>query len=278
MCSDASWPAPPEPNRTVLRGSRSADGWYGRCSAGSAPGSASCCLRTWFGSLENTLVQAGEPFALSSFLAIWGIVTSLAALAVFWLLTAQSDWGFGRLFLICALILVYSIAAPYLMLRRRAGKRKKRIERALPDALDLLLTCVEAGLGVDAAFALVAQRSQPPLSDVLTEYLRLVGFGQSRRDALEYISRRSGAPGLNRLAAVVAQATAVGTTMGDVLRVQAAELREARRLKAQEAAAKAPIWMTIPLALCFMPAMGAVIVVPSILHLLNSIKDLGLRA
>ncbi len=229
-------------------------------------------------SLETTLVQAGEPMALSSFLAIWGLVASLAALAVFWLLTAQADWGFGRLFVLSALILVYSIGTPYLLLRRRAGKRKKRIERALPDALDLLLTCIEAGLGVDAAFALVAQRSTGPLAEVLTEYLRLVGFGQSRRDALEYISQRSGAPGLNRLAAVVAQATAVGTTMGDVLRVQAAELREARRLKAQEAAAKAPIWMTIPLALCFMPAMGAVIVVPSILHLLNSIKDLGLRA
>ncbi len=61
------------------------------------------------------------------------------------------------------------------------------------------------------------------------------------------------------------------------MRIQAAELRTMRRLKAQEAAAKAPIWMTIPLALCFMPAMGAVIVVPSILHLLDSIGKLGLH-
>jgi tight adherence protein C len=182
-----------------------------------------------------------------------------------------------QLVVVCGLILTYGIATPYLLIRRRANKRKKQIERALPDALDLLMTCVEAGLGVDAAISVVAQRTKGPLSEKLTEYLKQVGLGQSRREALEDIASSSGARGLTRLAAVVAQATTVGTTMGDVLRIQSAELRENRRLAAREAAARAPIWMTIPLALCFMPAMGAVIVVPSVLHLLDSIGKLGLR-
>jgi tight adherence protein C len=152
----------------------------------------------------------------------------------------------------------------------------RSIEREMPDALDLLLTCVEAGLGVDAAFALVAQRLKGPLAQVFAEYLKQVGLGRSRREALDDVATRSGAVSLRHLATVVAQATSVGTSMGDVLRIQAGELRAARRLKAQEAAARAPIWMTIPLALCFMPAMGAVIVVPSMLKLLESIGDVGL--
>jgi tight adherence protein C len=228
-------------------------------------------------SLETTIVQAGEPISLATFLAIWALVSSAAIFFVVWLISTFPDWGFLRFLVVGGLIILYGIGTPYLLLRRRANKRKTQIERALPDAIDLLLTCVEAGLGVDAAFALLAQRTRGPLTVLLTEYLKQVGLGRSRREALEDIARQSGAPGLNRLATVVAQATAVGATMGDVLRLQAEELRAARRLKAQEAASRAPIWMTIPLALCFMPAMVAVIVVPSILHLIDSIHKLGLH-
>lgn len=227
--------------------------------------------------VDRLLVQAGEPMPLASFLAIWAGVSALSVLLVVWLFRSGPAWSTLQLGMLGFLIIVYGSGLPYLLLRRRAAKRRRQIERALPDALDLLLTCVEAGLGVDAAFALVAQRTRGPLAEKLTEYLRQVGLGRSRQAALEDIAERSGADGLLRLAAIVAQSGAVGTSMGDVLRIQAAELRTARRLKAQEAAARAPIWMTIPLALCFMPAMGAVIVVPSILRLLDSIGELGLR-
>jgi tight adherence protein C len=226
--------------------------------------------------LDALLLQAGEPMSLAAFLAIWLVVSAAAVLLVFWAFSLLAWLGTLFLTLAGSLVLIYAIGLPYLLLRRRAGKRKKAVERALPDALDLLLTCVEAGLGVDAAFALVAQRSQGPLSERLNEYLKYVGLGRTRREALEDVARRSGVEGLNRLANVVAQATVVGTSLGDVLRIQASELRAQRRLKAQETAAKAPIWMTIPLALCFMPAMGAVIVIPSLLHLIDSIKGLGL--
>jgi tight adherence protein C len=227
--------------------------------------------------IERTLIQAGEPCSVTTFMAIWGIVTLAVVAAIAWLVSA-SGWSFVQLSLASILIFFYGAGMPLILLKRRASKRRKAIERALPDALDLLLTTVEAGLGVDAAFAMVAEKTRGPLAEKLTEYLKQVSLGQSRRDALESIAQRSGAQGLHQLANVVAQATTVGTTMGDVLRLQAAELRTLRRLKAQETAARAPIWMTIPLALCFMPAMGAVIVVPSILHLLESISNLGLRS
>ena len=227
--------------------------------------------------IETTLIRAGEPMSLASFMTIWLSIAILSVAIVAWLISANPGWGFTRHLLLGGMIMCYGSATPLILLKRRAAKRRKAIERALPDALDLLLTSIEAGLGVDAAFAMVAQKTKGPLADKLNEYLRRVGLGQSRGEALDEIAQRSGAAGLTRLATVVNQATAVGTTMGDVLRIQAAELRTARRLKAQEAAAKAPIWMTIPLALCFMPAMGAVIVVPSIIHLLESISELGLR-
>jgi tight adherence protein C len=226
--------------------------------------------------IERTLIQGGEPCSLATFMAIWAIVTLAVVAAITWLITA-SGWGFLQLLLACLLIFFYGAGMPLILIKRRAAKRRKAIERALPDALDLLLTTVEAGLGVDAAIAMVAEKTRGPLSEKLTEYLKQVSLGQSRRDALDSIAERSGAQGLHQLANVVAQATTVGITMGDVLRLQAAELRTLRRLKAQETAARAPIWMTIPLALCFMPAMGAVIVVPSILHLLESLSNMGLR-
>lgn len=227
--------------------------------------------------VERLLVHAGEPISLSMFLAIWGVTAGgsilLALLIIQILLPILNAL---LVFFLVGMCVMYGILLPYLLLSRRAKKRRKQIEKALPDALDLLLTCVEAGLGVDASFAVVAQRTKGPLSEKLTDYLKQVGLGRSRREALDEIADRSGADGLLRLSTVVAQATSVGTSMGDVLRLQAAELRQARLLKARETAAKAPIWMTIPLATCFMPALGAVIVVPSILKLIDTIGELGL--
>ncbi|HXH22380.1 MAG TPA: type II secretion system F family protein [Dehalococcoidia bacterium] len=218
--------------------------------------------------LERLLVRAGGRMTLATFLTIWLVVSGTAVLLAFTLVQRYPDLGWIRYFLAGAIVF-YGVPTPYILLRRRAASRAKKIERALPDALDLMLTCVEAGLGVDAAFALVAQRTKGPLAEALTDYLRQVGLGRLRREALEDIAERTGSEGLMRLAATVAQSTAVGTSMGDVLRLQAAELREMRMLKAKEAAARAPILMTIPLALCFLPAMVAVIVVPSILNIID---------
>jgi tight adherence protein C len=214
------------------------------------------------------LIRGGEPMTLTTFLVVWLITVLLGAAAAYVAVLRLDSLGALRL-IVAGLFLFYSLLLPYLLMRRRAVRRTRRIERELPDALDLMLTCVEAGLGVDAAFALVAERSRGPLAESFREYLKQVGLGRSRRDALEDIATRSGAQGLNRLAVTVTQSTAVGTSMGDVLRIQAAELREARRLRAQEAAARAPILMTVPLALCFMPAMIAVVVVPSIFNLIE---------
>ncbi len=226
--------------------------------------------------VEKLLVQAGEPMSLATFLTIWLTTTVSMILVSLWLTQVAASLGTIPIIVIAALIIMYGTLTPYAFLRGKAESRKNETEKALPDALDLLLTSSQAGLSIDAAFALTAERSHGPLAELFTEYLKQVGLGRSSRDALNDIAERSGALSLKRLASIVAQATAVGTSMGDVMRLQAGELRETRRLKAKEAASRAPILMTIPLALCFMPAMGAVIVAPSILHLMDSIKEIGI--
>ena len=123
----------------------------------------------------------------------------------------------------------------------------------------------------------MTERTSGPISQTFGHYLREVGLGRPRRDALAAAADRTGVDDLIRISAAVAQAEDMGTTLGDVLRTQAEELRLVRRQRAQEAAQRAPVWMTIPLIFCFLPAMGAVIVIPSVLNFLNLLGALGLR-
>jgi tight adherence protein C len=223
--------------------------------------------------VQVLLIQAGQPMTLQAFLTFWFVMAS--ASVVFVLLILGPSFSFMRLIIWGGFCLAFGFSVPYGLLNRRARKRRRQIERALPDGLDLLLSSVEAGLGIDAAFALVAERTRGPLAETFTEYLRQVGLGRSRRDALADIAQRSGAEGLVRMSVIVSQASEVGSSLSDILRIQAAELRADRRVKAQEAAQRVPVMMAIPLALCFLPAMVAVVVVPSILNMLNYVGDLG---
>ena len=164
--------------------------------------------------VEQLLVQAGEPMSLGAFLTIWLIVAGSLVLFSAWLSLVAAGLGTLPLILIVALMNLYGTFAPYAFLRGKAERRKNETEKALPDALDLLLTSSQAGLSVDAAFALVAQRTHGPLAEQFTEYLKRVGLGRSSRDALNDIDERSGATSLKRLASIVAQATEVGTQHG----------------------------------------------------------------
>jgi tight adherence protein C len=225
--------------------------------------------------VDRMLVVAGHPMSLLAFLLLWFCSTALAALLVLAIIRVNPDIGATRFIVLGTLLMMLGVALPYGILRRRAKRRSRAIQRALPDALDLLVTSVEAGLGIDSAFALVSERASPAIAEPFNEYLRQVGLGRPRRDALEEVAQRTGAEDFIRLAGTVAQASEVGTSIGDVIRIQAKELRTLRKTRAQEAAQKAPVWMVIPLVFCFLPAMFAVIIVPSILHLLDFVHEIG---
>jgi tight adherence protein C len=224
--------------------------------------------------IERKLEMANDPWSLTGFLTAWA-VSAMAGVAFFAWVVARLPMTPLQVFVLGAVMLPFPATLPYALLRRRAKSRQASITRALPDALDLLVTCVEAGMGVDAAFGLVVERTSGPLSETLALYLRQVGLGRSRREALAHIADRTGVQDLVDLASSIIQGEELGTSMGDVLRRQSEDLRDLRAQRARERAQRAPVLMTFPLVLCFLPAMGAVIVVPTIVNMVNFVQDLG---
>ncbi len=231
--------------------------------------------QNWIRGVERMLVMADEPWSLTGFLAIWAISIALGVALLLYVAGSLQNPTPTQIFAVTVAIFPFAALLPYARLRNKVKKRQKAIVRALPDAMDLLTTSVEAGLGVDAAFALVTEKTEGPLSETFALYLRQVGLGRARQDALVYVAERTGVPDLIGIAHSVNQGDELGTPIGDVLRRQADDLRVARRQRAQLAAARAPVLMTIPMALCFLPAMVAVVIVPSILNLVRFVGDLG---
>ena len=231
--------------------------------------------QNWIRGVDRMLVMANEPWSLPGFLGIWALCIALGVLLLFYIAGSLRNPTATQIFAITVAIFPFAVLLPYARLRNKVKKRQKAIVRALPDAMDLLTTSVEAGLGVDAAFALVTEKTEGPLSETFALYLRQVGLGRARQDALVYVAERTGVPDLIGIAHSVNQGDELGTPIGDVLRRQAEDLRVARRQRAQLAAARAPVLMTIPMALCFLPAMVSVVIVPSILNLVRFVGTLG---
>lgn len=219
--------------------------------------------------VDRMLVMADQPWSLPGFLFVWALC-GLTSLALFYYVGMKSvDLTFLQAVIWGSLFIPAGFVLPYAYLRNRVNRRHKAVVRALPDAMDLLVTCIEAGLSIDAAFAMVAEKTTGPLADAITSYLRAVGFGRSRREALQEVALRTGVPELMGIAHAVNQSEQLGSTVGDVLRVYADDLRVQRRQRAEAAAQRAPVLMTLPLVTCFLPAIGAVVLVPSVLNLIR---------
>lgn len=223
---------------------------------------------------DHLLKAANTPWSLPTFMGLTALSAGFGFLFVLYLFLVLGLNG-RLIATLGAVIVPLAASMPALRVRGLARRRQQAITRALPDAMDLLVTSVGAGLGVDAAFALVAEKTQGPLSETLALYLRQVGLGRPRSEALAYVADLTGVPDLVHVAASVNQGMALGTPIGDVLRQQAEELRMARRQRAQIAAQRAPVLMTIPLALCFLPAAAAVVIVPSIMNFVRFMGEIG---
>lgn len=162
---------------------------------------------------------------------------------------------------------------PNLLLDRKIKNRQRELFESFPDALDLIRVCVSAGLGLDAAIARVGQELRLK-SAALAEEFRLLSLelraGASRAQALRNLSMRTGVDDINALVAMLIQAERFGTNVSDSLRVHADALRTKRQLRAQEQAAKIPVKLTIPMALCILPALFIVVVGPAAINILRS--------
>jgi tight adherence protein C len=152
--------------------------------------------------------------------------------------------------------------APSYWLRHRIKVRRERVTNDLPDVLDLMTISVAAGLGLEQAMQVSCARFESPVSDELRLALREMELGLSRHDALENMKMRTDIDDLVTLSVVLSQADALGLPIGRVLQAQADEMRDKRRQRAREKAAKVPVKMLFPLALCFLPAILIVVLGP----------------
>ena len=164
--------------------------------------------------------------------------------------------------------------APNVWLVRRAARRQLAIARSLPDALDLLVTCVEAGLGVEAAIARIVDEigmGAPVLAEELSQTMLEIRAGVVRSEAFRRLAARTGVEELRALSATLVQTEMFGTSVGRALRLMAEGLRIRRSQYAEERAATVGTKMVIPLILCILPSLFAVILGPAVLRVIHTL-------
>jgi tight adherence protein C len=217
------------------------------------------------------LAQAGYPrdMSVSDWLALKVVVAIAAAVVVgglFYLIGA----GISTALLLTVASVGVGYILPEFWLSRRIRSRHAAILRMTPDSLDLLMISVRAGLGFDGALAKVVEKLDGPLSDEFRRALAEIRIGKSRRDALRDIIPRANVRALSNFIGAIIQADQLGVPIGKVLQVQSEQIRIERRQRAEEAAAKAPIKMLLPLVGCVFPSLFVVILGPAVILILNS--------
>ena len=223
--------------------------------------------------IRMILVKAGyhRPQVLTFF---YGGKTILAILLftffIFARLTFIKELPYTQTILYSIFLAALGFFLPDLWLRLKTSRRKEDILKAFPDTLDLLVTCVEAGLGLDAAINRVAEEVAMS-SPVLSEELKLMAFersiGKPREDALKALAMRTDLEEVSSLVTLLIQTERFGTSIAQALRVHSDAMRTRRRQKAEELAAKMSVKMVIPLILFILPAVMLVVVGPGIIRI-----------
>jgi tight adherence protein C len=165
---------------------------------------------------------------------------------------------------------VFGFWFPNMLLRTTIERRQAIIIKVLPDALDLLTVCVEAGLGFDQAMSKVAAKWENHLSLALERVIQEIRLGKLRREALRDMADRMDVPDVTSFVAAIIQADQLGVSMGRVLRIQSDQMRVKRRQRAEKKAHEAPVKMLVPMAFLIFPSLYIVLLGPAALILINS--------
>ena len=224
--------------------------------------------------LEQNLVRAGYPygFSVTDFLGLRLLLaTGLGALSLFALRNAamaQTVLGSGFLALGGFLL-------PDFWLSSLVRSRKKELRRKLPDALDMLTICVDAGAGLDAAMLKIHEKWDNAVSAEFGKVVAEIGIGLTRKEALQNMAVRADIPEISSFVAVLQQADQFGLSIANVLHTQSEQMRMLRRQRAEEEARKIPIKLLFPLIFMIFPAMLAVTVGPAVPVLMRTFSQLG---
>jgi tight adherence protein C len=220
---------------------------------------------------QTKLVQAGIRTKEIAFFIIFArlvlpIVFGTIAVVALYVLDWYPDWGALRRYFTVAGILIGAYKAPDIWLKNKVTKRSAAIRKGIPDALDLLVICAEAGLTVDAAFGRVARelgKAYPELGDEFGLTAIELGFLAERRQAFENLASRVDLEAVRGVVTTMIQTEKYGTPLASALRVLSAEFRNERMMRAEEKAARLPAIMTVPLILFILPTLFVVILGPA---------------
>jgi tight adherence protein C len=220
---------------------------------------------------QQKLMQAGIrakdlAFFIIAARFVLPLVLGSTAVLLIYVLDMFPTWSWIRQYMTVAGTLGLSYKAPDLWLKNKVTKRSHAVRKGLPDALDLLVICAEAGLTVDAAFGRVAKelgKAYPELGDEFGLTAIELGFLNERRQAFENLAARVDLEAVRGVVTTMIQTEKYGTPLASALRVLSAEFRNERMMRAEEKAARLPAIMTVPLILFILPTLFVVILGPA---------------
>ena len=225
------------------------------------------------GGARGKLERAGNPLRVTAtqFLGLRGLSV---AVSVFLAITVyRLDYFTGIMNGIMALcIVVGGILLPDYLLQDCINRREQLMRKTLPDGLDLLVACTEAGLGLDQAINEVATRKPGPLSEEFARVVKEINLGKTRSEAWRSLSERVGLDDLRSFAAAIYQAEELGASIANVLRAQSEALRSRRTMKLREVAGKLPTKMLFPLIFCIFPALFVVFLGPALISIYKALR------
>lgn len=179
-----------------------------------------------------------------------------------------------RLYVIGAGAALMGLYLPSVFIRHKTSARQQEILNGFPDSLDLLLVCVEAGLGLESAFSRVGEemtQSHPLLAQQYGAAVLELRAGRSHEDALRRMAERSGSEDIRGFATLLVQSTKLGSSIAQTLRIYSSEMRERRRLRAEEKAHRLPVLLSVPLVCFMLPSMIGVLMLPAVLRVIRTL-------
>jgi tight adherence protein C len=227
---------------------------------------------SWIKATEQKLIYAGGRISLPGFILIWA-AAAVAFAFIGWIM--GGIFFSGVVFQVAVAVAGLALGGflPQFWLNSRVSERNYQARKALPDALDLMTTSVEAGLSLDAALVRVAEYQAGPFQAELMIALQDMSLGKSRRQALEEITTRLSVAEVVNFVQTINQAEITGAPIGQVLRVQAEQVRIGRRQAAEAQAQRAPLLMLIPLILFIFPSLFIVLLAPAAMTIIDLLSS-----
>ena len=217
-----------------------------------------------------TALHAPRVYTLVRLVMVIGL--PIMVFLFFWL--TGSSPGMVKLYFTLVLAAAAGLYFPALFIRAKADRRQQALINAFPDALDLMLVCVEAGLGLEAAFSRVGMEmmtSHPLLAEQFGAVVLELRAGRSHEDALRRMADRAGADDIRAFATLLIQSTNLVSSIAQTLRTYSSEMREKRRLRAEEKAHRLPVLISIPLVTCMLPTMIGVLMLPAAIRVVRAL-------